>query len=106
MGNSHTVRIVLCIAIIASFFLPLNSSGGESFGISFTAWSLLMDTFKNIDHIKDFPPSALIIVGCLLVVLLFTVVILFASLGGRSMSGLVNMLPLIGMAIMVGYSIN
>lgn len=96
-------RIILSVAIIASFFMPLFGVGLFGFGISITGWDLLYETLKNSDKLDQMPSGFVMIIGCLLVIFLSAVFVLIAALMKRRFS--LALLPFMAAIAMVVYMI-
>jgi hypothetical protein len=91
MENQNILRIVLSLAIIAAFFLPIYNE--SVVGASLSAWQLLTGSVKDISGTKSLPAPQLVLTICLLVVLVCIVVILIFSLVRKTTSVLLNLLP-------------
>ena len=93
MENQNILRIVLSLAIIAAFFLPLYNE--TVYGSSVSALSVVTEGYKSISGASSLPASELALRACLVVVLVCIVFILITSLLKKRTTVLLNLIPLI-----------
>lgn len=103
MENQNILRIVLSCAILAAFFLPLNST--PIFGTNISSWNLLVDSITNLNRIQDYPIAQFVMSGCLLLILICTVIIFITSVTKKETSVYFNLLPLFTIIAMVAFSV-
>lgn len=89
MENQNILRIVLSLAIVAAFFLPLSSV--PVYGTDLSAWNLLAEGVKNIGH---FTATQTVTFICLLVVFVCVITNLVLAVLRKRTSVLFNLLPL------------
>lgn len=102
MENQNILRIVLSLAIIAAFFLPLYNETVT--GDPMNAWFLITNGFKNIEGAATLPTPQIVLVICLLVVLVSIVIILLFSVLRKTTTVLLNLLPLLAIIALVIFS--
>jgi uncharacterized membrane protein (GlpM family) len=102
MENQNILRIVLCLAIFAAFFLPIYND--SIFGSTLSSIQILTGGFKNVTGEKSLPTSQLVLIVCLLVILISIVVIFIASILRRSTTVLVNLIPLFAIIALIIFS--
>ena len=93
MENQNILRIVLCMAIIAAFFLPIFNE--TIMGTSVSAWYMLTNSIKTVDGASNLPMTGLVLNICLGVVLVCVVVVLAFSVMRKETSVLLNLVPLL-----------
>ena len=102
MENQSILRIVLSLAIIAAFFLPLYND--TVFGTTLSAWQILTGGFKDVTGDSNLPTSQVVLIVCLLIVLICVVVILIFSVLRKTTSVLLNLLPLLAIIALIIFS--
>ena len=102
MENQNILRIVLSLAIIAAFFLPVYNE--SVVGTPLSAWQLLTGNVKDIGSTTSLPASQLVLTVCLLVVLICVIAILILSVVRKTTSVLLNLLPFFAIIILVIFS--
>ena len=102
MENQNILRIVLSLAIIAAFFLPMYND--SVYGVAISAWQILTGSFSNISGAKDLPSSRLVLITCLLIVLVCILIIFIFSVLRRSTSVILNLLPLFSIIGLIIFS--
>lgn len=102
MENQNILRIVLCLAIIAAFFLPVYNE--TVVGTPLSAWQLLTGSVKDLGGTKSLPASQLVLTVCLLVVLICIVTILILSVLRKATSVLLNLLPFLAIIVLIIFS--
>lgn len=102
MENQNILRIVLCIAIIAAFFLPLYND--VIVGTTLSSWQILTGGFKDVSGDSNLQTSQVVLVICLLIVLICVVVILIFSLLRKPTPVLLNLLPLLTIIALIVFS--
>lgn len=102
MENQNILRIVLCLAIIAAFFLPLYND--TVIGTTLSAWQILTGGFKDVSGDSNIPVSQVVLIICLLVVLICSIVILIFSLLRKTTTVLLNLLPLLAIIALIIFS--
>lgn len=102
MDNQNILRIVLSLAIIAAFFLPLYND--TVFGATLSAWQILTGGFTTVTGNKNLPASQVVLMICLGVVLISIVAIFIFSILRKTTPVLLNLLPLFSIIILVIFS--
>ena len=103
MENQNILRIVLSLAILAAFFLPLyNESLYNDTTVS--AWALLTSGFKSIGGTVDRPTSQLVMTVCMIIVIVCILYILVSSVLRRQTSVLLNLIPLLSIIGFIVFS--
>jgi peptidoglycan/LPS O-acetylase OafA/YrhL len=102
MENQNILRIVLSLAIIAAFFLPLYNE--TVFGTALSAWQVLTGGLKDVSSASNLPASQVALMICLLVVLVCIIVILLFSLLRKPTPVLLNLLPLLAIIALIVFS--
>ncbi len=102
MENQNILRIVLGIAIIAAFFLPLYNE--TVYGSAVSGWQLLTGGLNNVSDSKNVASSQLVPILCLSVVLICIVVILVLSVLRKATSVFLNLLPFLAIIILIIFS--
>ena len=85
MGNQQVLRIVLSLAILAAFFLPVSSAGSMGISLQVSAWNVLSESFQNLGEIGNLPSEFYILIGCFFVMFVAAVALLLISLLKRSL---------------------
>lgn len=93
MENQNILRIVLSLAIIAAFFLPLYTE--TFYGTNVSALAVVTEGYKSIGDAAGLPASQLVLRVCLVVVLLCIVYLLLSSLRKKQTTVLFNLIPLL-----------
>lgn len=102
MENQNILRIVLSLAIIVAFFLPLYND--VIVGTTITSWQILTGGLKDVSGESNLPASQLVLTVCLLIVLICIVVILTFSLLRKPTTVLLNLVPLLTIIGLVIFS--
>jgi hypothetical protein len=102
MDNQNILRIVLSLAIIAAFFLPLYND--SVYGAALSATQVLTGSFKNVTGDKNLPASQMVLTVCLLVVIVCVVVILIFSVLRKVTTVLLNLVPLLAIIALIVFS--
>ena len=102
MENQNILRIVLSLAILVAFFLPLYNE--TVFGTALSAWQVLTGGLKDVSDASKLPASQLALVICLGIVLVCMVVILIFSLLRKPTTVLINLLPLLAIIALIVFS--
>ncbi len=102
MENQNILRIILSLAIMAAFFLPIYND--SIYGSALSSVQILTGGFKDVTGDKSLPTSQLALIACLLVVLVSIVVIFIYSLLRKSTTVLVNLLPLFAIIALIIFS--
>lgn len=103
MENQNILRIVLSLAIIAAFFLPLYND--TLFGTTLSALQVLTGGFKDGGTgNRNLPTSQVLLIACLLIVLVCTIVILIFSLIRKPTPVFLNLLPLLAIIALIIFS--
>ncbi|HEV7329903.1 MAG TPA: hypothetical protein VGN63_02590 [Flavisolibacter sp.] len=103
MENQNILRIVLSLAILAAFFLPLyNETIYNDTAVS--AWALLTSGFKNIRGAADQPTSTLVMTVCMIIVIVCVIYILVLSVLRKTTSVLLNLIPLLAIISFIIFS--
>ena len=102
MENQNILRIVLSLAIIAAFFLPLYNESVYGAGVS--AWALLTAGAQSAGE-KELPASGLVVSVCMVVVLLCSIFLLIMSVLRRPTAVLVNLLPFLAILGFIIFSV-
>jgi drug/metabolite transporter superfamily protein YnfA len=92
MENQNILRIVLSLAILAAFFLPLYTETMYN-DTAFSAWALLTSGFKNIRGAANQPTSTLVMTVCMIIVIVCVVYLLISSVLRKPTSVLFNLIP-------------
>jgi hypothetical protein len=103
MENQNILRIILCLAIIAAFFLPIYND--SIFGSTLSSIQILTGGFKNVTGEKSLPTSQVVLIICLAVVLVSIVVIFISSILRKSTSVGLNLIPLLSIIALIIFSI-
>jgi len=102
MENQNILRIVLSLAILVAFFLPLNST--PIFGDNLTGWNVIADALQNIGHLNSISSAQIFTTVCLLLVFICVVVNLVLAIIKRKTSVFFNLLPLLAIIAMIAFS--
>ena len=103
MENQNILRIVLSLAILAAFFLPLyNETLYNDTAVS--AWALLTGGFKNIRGAANQPTSTLVMTICMIIVIVCVVYILILSILRKTTSVTLNLIPLLAIISFIIFS--
>ena len=102
MDNQNILRIVLCLAIIAAFFLPLYND--SIFGVTLSAVQLLTGGFRDVTGDKQLPASQMVLISCLLVVMVCVIVIFILSIVRKMTPVWLNLLPLLSIIGLIIFS--
>lgn len=102
MENQNILRIVLSLAIVVAFFLPL--SNVPVYGDDYKAWSLLVDSLQNSGSLSAFSATQLFTIICLLVVFVCVVVNLLLAIARKRTSVLFNLLPLFAIIAIIVFT--
>lgn len=102
MDNQNILRIVLCFAIIAAFFLPMYNE--SVFGATVSSLQILTGGFRDVTGDRNLPASQLVLIVCLLVVLVCIAVILVFSLLRRLTPVWLNLLPFLSILGLIIFS--
>lgn len=92
MENQNILRIVLSLAILAAFFLPLYTETMYN-DTAFSAWALLTSGFKNIRGAANQPTSTLVMTVCMIIVIVCVVYLLISSVLRKPTSVFFNLIP-------------
>lgn len=93
MENQNILRIVLSLAIIAAFFLPLYTE--TFYGTNISALSVVTGGYQSMSGSEGLPSSQLALRVCLIAVLLCIIYILVSSLLKKQTTVLFNLIPLL-----------
>lgn len=99
MDNQKVLRIVLCLAIVAAFFLPLSSV--PIYGTELSAIGFLKSGIGNISRLSS---TQLVTFLCLLIVFVCVVLNLLLALLRRRTSVLFNLLPLLAIIAIIVFT--
>lgn len=92
MDNQNVLRIVLSLAILAAFFLPIYNE--SVYGVAVSGYALLTEGARNAGA-TQVPTSQLVLSVCMVVVILCIVYILISSVLRRPTPVFVNLIPLL-----------
>jgi hypothetical protein len=101
MGNHQILRIVLCLAILAAYFLPINNSSNLGFGLEISAWDVVAESIRNMGKTGNMPGEFYLLVGCFLVMLIAVIAILLISALRRPLSSVLLFLPVLVIAALL-----
>lgn len=99
MENQSILRIVLSLAIVAAFFLPLSSV--PIYGTNLSAWSLLGEDIHNLGRLSA---TQLVMFVCLLVVFLCVLTNLLLAVLRKKTSVLFNLFPLLAIIAIIVFT--
>jgi hypothetical protein len=102
MDNQNILRIVLCLAVIAAFFLPLYND--SVYGATVSAWEILTGGFRGVVGDRDLPASQIVLIACLSIVLVCVVVTFILSVLRKSLSVMFNLVPLLAIIGLIIFS--
>lgn len=100
MDNQKILRFVLCLAIIAAFFLPL--SNVPIYGTELSALSFIKNGIGNIGGLSS---MQLVTFMCLLVIFVCVTINLMLAILRRSTSVFFNLLPLLAVIGIIAFTI-
>ena len=92
MENQNILRIVLSLAILAAFFLPLYTETMYN-DTAVSAWALLTSGFKNIRGAANKPTSTLVMTVCMIILIVCVIYLLVASVLRKTTTVLFNLIP-------------
>ncbi|HYO22019.1 MAG TPA: hypothetical protein VER36_06410 [Flavisolibacter sp.] len=101
MRNQQVLRIVLCLAILAAFFLPVNNNSNLGFGLQVSAWNVIAESARNMGSIGNMPKEFFVIAGSFLVMLVAAIAILLISVLRRPLRSVLLFLPVLVIAVLL-----
>ena len=101
MGNQLILRIVLSLAILAAFFLPVSSAGNLGFNLQISAWDVLSESLQNFGELGNLPSEFLVLIGCFLVMFLTAIVLLLVSILRKSIAPVITFIPFLVIVVLL-----
>lgn len=101
MENQQVLRIVLSLAILAAFFLPVSSAGSMGFNLQVSAWDVLSESFQNFGEIGNLPRGFYILIGCFLVMFVAAIVLLLVSILRKALAPVLTFIPFLVIVVLL-----
>jgi glucan phosphoethanolaminetransferase (alkaline phosphatase superfamily) len=101
MGNQQVLRIVLSLAILVAFFLPVSSAGSSGINLQVSAWEVLSQSVRNIGELGNLPSEFYVLIGCFFVMLVAALVLLLVSILRRTLAPVLTFIPFLVMVVLL-----
>lgn len=101
MGNQQVLRIVLSLAILAAFFLPVSSANALASSVQISAWDVLSESLQNLGELGSLPSEFMVLIVCFLVMFIAAIVLLLLSIVRKSLAAVITFIPFLVVLVLL-----
>lgn len=106
MGNQQVLRIVLSLAILAAFFLPVSSAGSLGSSLQISAWDILLESFQKIGELGKMPVAVLVLIVCFIVMFIAALTLLLISVLRKALASVFTFIPFLVVVVMIIFTLS
>lgn len=104
MGNQQVLRIVLSLAILAAFFLPVSSANALGHSVQISAWDILSESLQNPGELGNLPSEFLVLIVCFFVMFVTAIVLLLLSILRKSLAAALTFIPILVVIVLLVFT--